>query len=401
MCPSNEERAVSDPPSGAEEERPRLLVEDTAGQRPFMRGILVHSLMAHGVSFEDAFRAANAVRERLRGTARVTRVELARLAREELGEAAPGEEPRAPLPAPIGVTGQGRKTPFSKGILSQSLLAAAIDPNDAFDVAREIEGELRRRGVREMDRRELRRLGYETLKRLAGPRIAERYLVWRRHQEPEKPVILLLGGATGSGKTALALEVAHRLGIPRVLSTDSIRQIMRIMLSPELAPALHASSYDAYRVLPSSPAGADPVIEGFRAQAEIVSVGVRAMMDRAVAENASLVLDGVSIVPGLLRTELYDERAHVIFLVIATLDVEAFRSRFVARKRHESARGPHLYLEHLEEILRIQDHFLELADRYGIPIVDNESFDRSVTSIIRHVTETLRKKGPFDVAEML
>jgi len=143
------------------------------------------------------------------------------------------------------------------------------------------------------------------------------------------------------------------------------------------------------------------VIEGFRAQAEIVSVGVRAMMDRAVAENASLVLDGVSIVPGLLRTELYDERAHVIFLVIATLDVEAFRSRFVARKRHESARGPHLYLEHLEEILRIQDHFLELADRYGIPIVDNESFDRSVTSIIRHVTETLRKKGPFDVAEML
>ena len=36
-----------------------------------------------------------------------------------------------------------------------------------------------------------------------------------------------------------------------------------------------------------------------------------------------------------------------------------------------------------------------------MPIVDNVSFDRSVTSIIRHVTETLRKKGDFDAAALL
>ena len=44
---------------------------------------------------------------------------------------------------------------------------------------------------------------------------------------------------------------------------------------------------------------------------------------------------------------------------------------------------------------------MELADRYGVPIVDNVSFDRSVLLIIRHVTETLRKKGPFDATEQL
>jgi hypothetical protein len=36
-----------------------------------------------------------------------------------------------------------------------------------------------------------------------------------------------------------------------------------------------------------------------------------------------------------------------------------------------------------------------------VPIVNNESFDRSVLSIIRHVTETLRKKEGFDVARLL
>ncbi|HBZ72211.1 MAG TPA: hypothetical protein DEP35_21755 [Deltaproteobacteria bacterium] len=380
-------------------ERPRTFVEDPEGRRPFMRGIMIHSLLARGISFEDAFRTANEVRERVRGRPVVTREELAKAVREILGEGALSEEGRGrPAPEAIVVGGHGRKLPFSKGILSQSLLAAAIEPTDAFDVAREIEGQLRARGVREIDRGELRRIAFETLSKRIGPRIAERYLVWRRYQEPERPVILLLGGATGAGKTSLGLEVAHRLGIQRVLSTDSIRQIMRIMLSAELVPAIHRSSYEAGEGQSGS---GDPVIAGFRAQAATVAVGVRAMMDRAVAESSSMILDGVSIVPGMVDLAAYEHTAHVIFLVVATLSAEAYRNRFAARERDEIRRPQHRYAEHLEPILRIQEHFLELADRYNIPIVDNDNFDRSVLSIVRHVTESLRKKVPFDVVELL
>ena len=49
-----------------------------------------------------------------------------------------------------------------------------------------------------------------------------------------------------------------------------------------------------WKRLPPGSYGEDAVIEGFRSQATSVCVGVRASMDRAVAENASLVLDGVS-----------------------------------------------------------------------------------------------------------
>jgi 2-phosphoglycerate kinase len=377
-----------------------ILVEDSAGRRPFMRGIMVHSLMARGISFEEAYRTADQIRERIRDRLVVPKGELSKAVLEILGPQADRAE--APLPAAdIIIGGQGRGRPFSKGILSQSLLAAAIDPNDAFDVAREIERDLITKGVREIHRRELRSLAYTALTRRIDARTAERYLVWRKYQDPERPVIILLGGAAGVGKTSLALEVAHRLGIGRMLSTDSIRQIMRLMLSQELVPAIHSSSYDAHKLLPSESQDPDAVINGFRAQTATVSVGIRASMDRAVAENASLVMDGVSIVPGMIDLDAYAEVADVIFLVVATLDHEAFGDRFSARAAEAKRRTSHRYLENLDAIFEIQDHFIELADRFEVPIVDNSSFDASVRLIIRHVADILSKRGEFDPADIL
>ena len=370
-------------------------VEDAFGRRPFMRGIMVHSLMARGVSFEDAFRAANQIRDKIRGRPVVRRDELALLVEEVFGAGRKLEDLPLPMPRTIHVVEAGHRTPFSKGVLAQSLLAAAIAPDQAFEVARELEAELLRRRASQVDRDELRALVAETLVRTMGERVAGRYRIWRAFQESERPMILLLAGAAGVGKTALAQEVAYRLGIARVTSTDSIRQVMRIMLSPGLAPAIHASSYDAWQVVPGLEEAPDPVIAGFRTQATTVSVGVRAMVERSIAENTHMIIDGVSILPGLFDPEPYARDAHVIFLAVATLDPAAYKSRFEARARLAARRAPHRYLENLDAILRIQDHILELAEEHGVPIVDNASFDDSVLSILRHVTETLGKQGGF------
>jgi 2-phosphoglycerate kinase len=82
--------------------------------------------------------------------------------------------------------------------------------------------------------------------------------------------------------------------------------------------------------------------------------------------------------------------------VVSTLDEEAFRTRFASRAVGAQRRPSRRYLENLDAILKIQDHILDLADRYDVPIVDNISFDRSVLLIIRHVTEALRKREDFD-----
>jgi len=367
-----------------------------------MRGILVHSLMARGVPFDAAYETAEQVRQAVRDRGVVASEELAKLVTQMLGENATAAPFRAPHPPSIEVVNEaGRREPFSKGVLAQSLLAASLDASDAFGAAVEIEAQIWRLGRNEIQRRELRRLVYETLLNRFDRTTAERYLIWRHYQEPERPVILLLGGTTGAGKTSLALEVARRLGIRRVLSTDSIRQVMRLMLSPELMPALHASSFDAHLRMNLAADAEDPVIEGFLAQAAVVTVGVRAMIERAIKENTSLVLDGVALVPGLIDLIAYSEQAHVIPLVVATLDEVAFAGRFESRGDRQQLRGTHRYLQHLESILRIQDYYLELADRQGVPIVDNVSAEASVQLVIRHVSETLRKQGEHALEDLL
>lgn len=377
-----------------------LVVEESGVTRPYMRGIMVHSLMARGVSFDDAYATANTVADRIRGRGTVPREELAKMVSEILGRHHE-HQPPIPIPITLQVESGERLSPFSKGTLSQSLLAASIEPDEAFEVSKEIEADLIVEGRARVTRAELRRRAYEKLLDRFGRRTAQRYLVWREYQEPQKPVIILLGGTTGVGKTSLGLAVAQRLGISRVLSTDSIRHVMRIMLSPELMPALHASSFDAHRELPVVGDDEDSVIEGFMAQTTTVSVGVRAIIERAIEENTSLVLDGVSLVPGLIDVEKYRPHAHVFFLLVARLDEEAFRGHFIARSERQKRRQAARYVSRLDEIVRIQEFLLELAERHDVPIVDNITLEGSVLLVIRHVVESLRKQGGIDFSAML
>ncbi len=292
----------------------------------------------------------------------------------------------------IKVRGVGNSSSFSKGTLSQSLLASSIEPSAAFEIAREIERRIRAQNVREIERDELRSIAHQVLVDQAGEEAADSYLLWRRYEQSETPVILLLGGTSGVGKTALALEVARRLGIGRVFSTDSIRQVMRLMISQELMPWIHTSSFEAYQTLPKL-AGLEPgVLSGFQAQADSVGVGVRASIDRSIEEGANLVVDGVSLLPGVIDPNRYARQAIVVFVLVAALEESTLRERFKARASGQPKRLASRYLQHFEAIVEIQRHLVSECQRQRIPVINNVDLDRSAREIISHVLDRVRSE---------
>lgn len=55
--------------------------------------------------------------------------------------------------------------------------------------------------------------------------------------------IILISGGTGVGTSKLSLELAKNKNITNIISTDSIREIIRTLIHPSLNPFLNKSTY--------------------------------------------------------------------------------------------------------------------------------------------------------------
>jgi 2-phosphoglycerate kinase len=205
----------------------------------------------------------------------------------------------------------------------------------------------------------------------------------RELQELDLPIILLVGGATGTGKSTVATEAAYRLGITRVTSTDFVRQTMRAFFSQEFMPSIHYSSFEAADGLREPEQAEDPVIAGFMEQTRNVLVGVRASLERALEEGWSMVLEGVHVVPGMLPPM---ERALVVQCVLAIDDIDEHTSHFMIRDIGSDGLRPHSkYIDRLDDIRRIQDYIVRRARRHGVPVIGNTDIRSAIDRVVELV----------------
>jgi 2-phosphoglycerate kinase len=267
-------------------------------------------------------------------------------------------------------------------------MASGVPADRAYDLARRAEVDLGQRGAVTMELDRLQELANEVLGEEGASRALRRLRRLQHFQELDLPLILLVGGGTGTGKSTLATEVAHRLGITRVTSTDFVRQTMRAFFSKEFMPSIHYSSFEARLALTRAEEeeSGDAALLGFLDQTRNVLVGVEAAIDRALSEGWSMVLEGVHLVPGMLRTDFAD--ALVVQCVVAIDDEEHHRAHFLVRDvSSEGVRPVDRYVEGLPEIRSIQTYICERARRNDVPIIPNESIDRGLQAVLDLVLE--------------
>jgi 2-phosphoglycerate kinase len=213
------------------------------------------------------------------------------------------------------------------------------------------------------------------------------------------PLIVLIGGGTGTGKSSVATEIAYRLGITRVTSTDFIRQTMRAFFSEEFMPSIHYSSFEAGGAV-SDPEGepGDPRLIGFLDQTRNVLVGVRAVVERALQEGFSMVLEGVHLVPGMLPPI---EGALVVHCVLSIDDEDDHATHFYVRDNaSEGLRPVQRYLDALPDIRVVQDAILERARRFEVTIIENSDLGRTISTVMELIfacaerLETVGSSGP-------
>ena len=224
------------------------------------------------------------------------------------------------------VVHKGHGLPYSKGLMAQALSATALSQERAFELARLIECKLGERGEAEIDVGALHSLAEEVLLAEEGQTAASRYRRWRRLDRLDRPLVVLIGGTTGVGKSTLASMLGARLGVNRVIPTDVIRQVLRAFFTPEAMATVHHSAFEA---------GGIP---GYRDQAERVGTGIAAIVERAANEGKPVVVEGVHVVPGGVHPRVRESCVLVEALVIVD-DPDLHRGALLPAARHTPGRA--------------------------------------------------------------
>lgn len=256
-----------------------------------------------------------------------------------------------------------------------------------------------------------------------------------RIRERKESVTVLLCGTSGCGKSTLSTLLGSRLGITTVVSTDSIRHMMRSFVDEKENPLLWASTYHAGECLDpvavaeakarrkakknsgiSSSSGIDyekngvrsdkvdgkPIgkkqmaIEGYKAQSEMVIDSLDRLITAWEDRKESVVIEGVHLslnfVMGLMR-----KHPSIIPFMIYISNEDKHTERFAVRAKYMTLDPTkNKYVKYISNIRTIQEYLCSRADKYLVPKVNNTNVDRSVAAIHATVFSCLRRRATGD-----
>ena len=165
------------------------------------------------------------------------------------------------------------------------------------------------------------------------------------------PRLVLIAGATGTGKSRLAHMIAHEMEFSRCVSTDTIREVLRVGRSPNDSPDLHRSSY-------SHGTTGDPINDWLDA-CNPIQPGISAVINRARSQGIDLVLEGVHLIPQSNWIREWRESGGRAVGIYVTADAEAQHRGFIVERESSSYRGSERYMMAFERIRAIQRAMME------------------------------------------
>jgi len=186
------------------------------------------------------------------------------------------------------------------------------------------------------------------------------------------PRLVLIGGVTGVGKSTIATQLANKSGINRIISTDAIREVMRVLSEDE---ALHRSSF-------SKGETGDAVLD-WEDTCRAVEPGVKATIDRARREGIDLILEGVHLIPDSRLIDRWRESGGIavgILVVVNNSNIHAVRIR---QREATSFRPAERYLAAQPRMMEIQQAMNNKAIVSRWNLVEEDEIDSAVKRV-RH-----------------
>ncbi|MGD9396608.1 MAG: hypothetical protein PVJ05_09295, partial [Candidatus Thorarchaeota archaeon] len=202
-------------------------------------------------------------------------------------------------------------------------------------------------------------------------------------------IAVVIEGASATGKSLIALELMHDLTATRFISTDTVRQVLRGMMSEDQHPELFCHTYQAHIHRQAGPSDLAPVVRGFLAQCELISPHIETMAKRVIEEGAIGVIEGVHIQPGILQN-----MSSGVIEILINPNYETHRAMFSSK--HEIGKlttvsdDKTVRRKEFEATRAIQEFMIEEAQKSDVSIIELTSYEEIYQNISTLIVSRVR-----------
>lgn len=200
----------------------------------------------------------------------------------------------------------------------------------------------------------------------------------------EKPLVVLIGGHMGTGKSTFAKKIERQIKHTNVVSTGVIRSIMQAYLPSEDNPFLFGHTYQLDKVRPDHSLTAEEnAIRGFQEQAKIVDRAIANLIRFSESEGQQYIIDGNHILPTFTVQQAVSRNIISLFFQVSDF-----------QRHREMVSGPthwrNLTSQQLSITKCIHDFIVEQAEIHQQPIFDYDQHDEALNYVASKLKGLLR-----------
>ena len=201
----------------------------------------------------------------------------------------------------------------------------------------------------------------------------------------KKNLVILVNGASNSGKSSWSVELSKRLGIKNIIQTDTIRNSIRKFYKKDNESIIHKSSYKCWEKY-NTKFSKRGQIKGFKEQSKILSPYINNLILESCNNGQFAIIEGIHLIPSIINKNKYKSTIFIeLFLHIK--DDKLIVKRML--KRTESNylnRTPVKYLSHHESLETLKYYLLKEAKKNkNNKIIENADADKALSSIFNFV----------------
>jgi 2-phosphoglycerate kinase len=131
---------------------------------------------------------------------------------------------------------------------------------------------------------------------------------------------------------------------------------------------------------------------GYNHQAELVSVPCEAVIQRALRERVSLILEGIHVSPNLLNRIPKPTDAVIVPIMLAVLKPDQLKKQLQGRGVIAPDRSSsQAYISRFEDIWELQSYLLSEADIGAMDIINNDDMDQTTERVMRSINGVLAR----------